>query len=83
MRKAQGCFAKEDCLLRVSLAPLLPEKVPGALLARADSRYQWGAAAPLSDNTLNPEPRHLLGMLPGLPGTCKGFPVRLCLRRGW
>lgn len=32
------------------LAALFPEKVPGGLLPRADSRYQWEAAAHLPDN---------------------------------
>lgn len=34
----------------VFLAALLPEKVPGGLLPRADSRYQWEAAAHLPEN---------------------------------
>lgn len=34
----------------VLLAALFPEKVPGGLLPRAESRYQWEAAAHLPDN---------------------------------
>lgn len=77
MRKAQEFLRELVYLMRmvmVLLAALLPEKVPGGLLPRADSRYQWEAAAHLPEN-IESRAWALSGVLPGLPGMDKGSPV--------
>lgn len=77
-RKAQGCFSEGDCLLDEDadgfcLQPYSQrrclEVCPG-LRTGTSGRQQLICLI-----TLNPEPGHPPGMLPGLPGMGKGSPV--------
>lgn len=77
MRTAQGCLSEGDFLLGEDddgfACSLLPTEGACRSLPRADSRYQWEAAAHLPDN-IKSRAQQPLGMLPGLPGMGRGPP---------
>jgi len=85
-RKAQGCSAKEDCLSGEEddgflLLPYLLRRCLPLSWSGPTAGTGAGAAAHLPGNTVNPEPRHLLGVLPGVHTGM--LPALLCLGRGW